>query len=314
MTRVANGKNDSPRGAGGLIPGTRGQPAFVCSKTNTASIPILIAAPHAGRKYPADLIEQMRNPAIAALRLEDRLIDLVADAIATQTGASLIVAQAPRAMIDLNRSVEDMDWDMVAGGAPSSNPRHAAGRRSRSGLGLVPRRLPGMGEIWKRRVPATELASRIEQVHAPYHKALGHTLERLRDRWGTALLIDLHSMPPLGPKMGAQRAVDYVLGDRFGASCQASLVQNSLNFMHANHQFAAHNRPYAGGYVLDRHGAPMRGLNAIQLEVCREAYLDAELKEPGPGMQKVVETLSGLVRSLADELVSNAPGLSLAAQ
>ena len=32
---------------------------------------------------------------------------------------------------------------------------------------------------------------------------------------------------------------------------------------------AAQNRPYSGGYVLDRHGAPERGIHALQVEVCR---------------------------------------------
>ena len=190
MADEGSARRDSGReqrkARGGTIPGTAGQPAFSLSLRNPAPVPILIAVPHAGRAYPEEFSALMRNQAAASLRLEDRFADLVAEAVARETGAGLLVAHAPRAMIDLNRAPDDVDWDMVAGGAPEPRVRHAAGRRARSGLGLVPRRLPGFGELWKRRMSTEELAARIEQVHKPYHAALAGGLEALRDRWGAA--------------------------------------------------------------------------------------------------------------------------------
>src|SRR6187399_2421105 len=182
-------------GRGGSIPGgPAGQPAFTLTLRDPSPVPVLLAVPHAGRAYPAGLSTIMRNQATASLRLEDRFADLVAEAVARETGAALLVAHAPRALIDLNRAPDDIDWDMVTGGPPERRVRHAAGRRARSGLGLVPRRLPGLGELWKRRMTHDELVARLEQVHHPYHASLAAGLERLRDRWGAALLVDLHSM------------------------------------------------------------------------------------------------------------------------
>ena len=287
---------------GGAIPGAPGMAAFAQRCAHPKPIPILIAVPHAGRFYPASLTGRMRNPADAPLRLEDRLVDLLAEAVASATGASLIVAHAPRALIDLNRSADDVDWEMIAGGALPGGARMGAGRRSRSGLGLVPRRLPGIGEIWRGRISQAELAARIDLVHRPYHHALSEALEELRDRWGRALLIDLHSMPPLGPLTGPDAAASFVVGDRFGASCDGALVRAALHHLSDAGQLAAHNRPYAGGYVLDRHGAPARGLNALQLEVCRSVYLDAAMTGPGSGFAATVELLTGLVRRLASEV------------
>jgi len=298
------GRRESRKACGGIIPGTTNQPAFTLALRDPAPVPILIAVPHAGRAYPGELAALMRNQPSASLRLEDRFADLVAEAVARETGAALLVAHAPRAMIDLNRAPDDVDWDMVAGGAPETRVRLAAGRRARSGLGLVPRRLPGLGELWKRRMTRDELAARIEQVHRPYHAALAGGLETLRDRWGEALLIDLHSMPPLGPKRGADAAPDFVIGDRFGASCEGPISAAAFDhFVQAGHR-VAHNRPYAGGYVLDRHAAPARGLHALQVEICRSAYLDAQLHEPGPGLAAVTRVLSGLVRRIAEELAA----------
>lgn len=302
MVEEGPARRESRTARGGIIPGSAGQPAFTLALRERTPVPILIAVPHAGRAYPRELAALMRNHAAASLRLEDRFADLVAEAVARETGAALLVAHAPRAMIDLNRAPDDVDWDMVAGGAPEARVRLAAGRRARSGLGLVPRRLPGLGELWKRRMTRDELTARVEQVHKPYHAALAGGLESLRDRWGAALLIDLHSMPPLGPKRGADAAPDFVIGDRFGASCDGSLSTAAFDhFAQAGHR-VAHNRPYAGGYVLDRHATPARGLHALQVEICRSAYLDAQLHEPGPGLASVTRVLAGLVRRIAEEL------------
>ncbi len=213
---------------GGLLPGSDGQPAFELWHRRPSAIPVLIAVPHAGRLYPPELVARMRQPELACLRLEDRLADLVARAVARETGATLLIAHAPRALIDLNRAPEDMDWEMVAGGAPRGASLFAAGRRARSGLGLVPRRLQGLGELWKDRLTAHELETRIASVHSPYHTALGQMLEGLRDRWGNALLLDLHSMPPLGPKCGSDPAADFVIGDRYGSSCAAHRSQAAI--------------------------------------------------------------------------------------
>jgi N-formylglutamate amidohydrolase len=291
----------APGQAGGEIPHSQGQPAFTLHLPAPSRLPVLIAVPHAGRAYPASLIARMHSPAYAALRLEDRLVDRLAMEVARATGAGLLIAHAPRAMIDLNRAPEDVDWDMFAGGRPASAARHNPGMRVRSGLGLIPRRLAGLGELWNRRHDEADLAARIAGIHAPYHHCLAESLAMLRDRWGAALLIDLHSMPPLSPQ-GGQPAPEFVVGDRFGAACHGGLVASCFGYFAAARRVAAHNRPYAGGYVLDRHAAPDQGIHALQLEVDRSRYLDARLAEPGPGMAPMAALLSGLVKQLAGEV------------
>jgi N-formylglutamate amidohydrolase len=290
------------RCGGGAIAGVAGERAYTLFRREPSPIPVLIAVPHAGRSYPSALLAQMRDPGGATLKLEDRYADLLARAVASATGASLLVAHAPRAMIDLNRAPEEMDWTMLAEGA-GEEPRDGGqtARRARGGLGLVPRRLPGLGEIWKRRLTQAELDARLSGIHAPYHAALAGELQALRARWGGALLIDLHSMPPLGPKRGAHASADIVVGDRFGSSCDGALCAAAFDHFAAAGRRAAHNRPYPGGYVLDRHAAPARGLHGLQIEICRAAYLDERLREPGPGFGGVAEVLVGLVRRLASE-------------
>jgi N-formylglutamate amidohydrolase len=278
---------DSTLRTGGDIRGLPAHPAFTLALADSVPLPVLLAAPHAGRAYPPDLVGQMRQHAAASLRLEDRWVDRIAEQVAAATGAAVLLAHAPRALIDLNRAPDDVDWEMIADGPAQQRGKMAAGRRARSGLGLVPRRLPGFGELWRRRLSHKELEQRLDEVHRPYHATLAATLDTIRDRWGAALLLDLHSMPPLGPKRGHGAAPDFVVGDRFGASCAPVLSTVAADHLQRCGYRTAHNRPYAGGYVLDRHGAPGRGVHAVQVEICRAMYLDSQLAEPGPGFAAV---------------------------
>ena len=293
------------------MPGTGGDPAFVVHTSRASPIPVLIAVPHAGRRYPPTLSAALRDPQSAALRLEDRLVDALGEAVAAQTGAALIVARAPRAMLDLNRAADDVDWEMIAGRPVLGTAQPVPpGRRARSGLGLIPRRVTGLGELWRGRVHHSELEARIAGIHAPYHARVATELTELRSRWGAALLLDLHSMPPLGDRGGPNAAAEYVLGDRFGATSDGGLVATAFACLAQAGVRAAHNRPYAGGYALERHAAPRHGLHALQLEVDRRSYLDADLREPGPGFVATAELLVTLVRRLAAEVALLGSGVA----
>lgn len=291
-------------------------PAFVHVAPRRMPLPVLIAVPHAGRFYPLETLGQMRDARLSQLRLEDRHVDAVGVEIARATGTGLLVAHAPRAMLDLNRAADDIDWEMVDSSARPESAKtesweggaRGSNARARSGLGLVPRRLPGFGEIWRGRLSHAELARRVDQIHRPYHEFLGRELERIRDAWGAALLIDLHSMPPLRGQSGEEQVPRFVLGDRFGASCHASLADRAFRYLEQNGCIAAHNRPYSGGYVLDRHARPSKGIHGLQIEICRTTYLDASLCEPTPAVKPLARMLAGLVRELGAETAGLAAG------
>lgn len=298
------------------IPGTE-VPAFSVAAVEPSAVPVVIAVPHGGRAYPPQVLAQLRDSAASRLRLEDRLADRLGEAVARMTGAPLIVAHAPRAVIDLNRATEDIDWGMIAG-RPAERP--AAARppvlqgRARSGLGLIPRRLPGTGELWKAALDPAELAARIDSIHRPYHRALEDILARVRRRWGAALLIDLHSMPPVTSWPGATSPA-FVIGDRFGATCSGALVAAAFGRFARAGRIATHNRPYAGGYVIERHAAPARQIHALQIEVDRRCYLDPAMAELGEGFAETVDLLAGLVTELAGRVAEAgalAPGGTLA--
>ncbi|MFK4002338.1 N-formylglutamate amidohydrolase [Qipengyuania sp. NPDC077563] len=289
------------------------QPAFRYSSVGAALIPVVLSVPHAGRLYPDSLIKKMRDPEPSRLKLEDRMVDKLAIAIAQQTGAAILIADAPRAMIDLNRDVDDVDWGMVSGKAEEPRPATPARRRARNGLGLVPRRL-GREEIWNSPLAMDELSTRIAEIHRPYHDRLNEMLKSTRDRFGCATLIDLHSMPPLPRMHDNFPPIEFVLGDRFGGSCHGEISDSVERFFRQARRLLVRNRPYAGGYVLDRHGNPNRMIEAFQLEICRSIYLDAEFANLTGHADQLVTLLTQMVREVAERtiMLGCPPGLEAA--
>lgn len=236
----------------------------------------------------------LRVPVDRLLPLEDRFAERLADRVVA-AGIATLVAQTPRLLIDLNRSEAELDPTMVHGGIASGAPLPP---RVRGGLGLIPRRLAHIGEIWRGPLSRADVDSRIVRHHRPWHDALSALLARTRDRLGTALLIDLHSMPPLE----GTGAPVVVIGDRFGLSASPQLTAAAEAIVEGAGLRAAVNVPYAGGFTLDRHGRPDRGIHALQIEIDRSAYLDSALDRPGPGLARMQALLLDLVIRLGEEL------------
>lgn len=255
--------------------------------------PVILSVPHAGRDYPPLLLTALRVPLAAVTILEDRYIDAVA--LAAHGRETMLVQRVARAWIDLNRSEQERDPAIDEGARATAAP--IASAKVRGGLGLVPRRVAGAGELWRRRFAADEIATRIVRDHRPYHAALADALAAARARFGVAVLLDVHSMPSLGP--GGARIV---LGDRFGRSADSRFVDAIERVARAANIPCARNTPYAGAHLLDTHA---RGgtVHAIQLEFDRTLYLDPAGDQPGDGLEATARVLRAMIDALATEAI-----------
>jgi N-formylglutamate amidohydrolase len=262
--------------------------------------PVVLSVPHGGRDYPAELRPLLRVAPGALIGLEDRHVDTLA--LAARGRETALVARRARAWIDLNRAEQDRDPRVDEGA-----PRGEGSAKVRSGLGLVPRRTAAAGDLWRRKLTPAEVERRLDEDHRPYHAALAQALAAARARFGTAVLLDVHSMPTLGRGQPV-----LVLGDRFGRSAAARFVARAEGVARAHGWAAAVNTPYAGGHILDRHGAPGAGIHAVQLEIDRLRYLDPRGDQPGAGLESAVALLRDTIAALADEALS-AP-LAMAAE
>ncbi|MFN3434583.1 MAG: N-formylglutamate amidohydrolase [Sphingomonas sp.] len=265
--------------------------------------PVVLSVPHAGRDYPLALRAALRLPAAALVVLEDRYVDCVAEAV--RGHRTMLVQRVARAWIDLNRAETERDPKVDEGARPQAQPAPSA--KLRSGLGLVPRRAGAAGDLWRRRFSDAEVLARIEHAHRPYHAALAAALAAARARFGIAVLLDLHSMPPVGDH------AQLVIGDRFGRSAAGRFVARLEAAAADGGLRTALNTPYAGGHILERHAAPAAGIHAIQIEIDRTLYLDHRLDRPGPGMARTIAALRRLIDAVEDEALS-APTFAFAAE
>jgi N-formylglutamate amidohydrolase len=280
------------------------KPPFRRLGPSPALSPVLLSVPHAGRGYTAALLRTARLPLARLELLEDRLADrLVWRAV--EEGAAAIVADAPRAEIDLNRDERELDPGMVVPRPQASAIVDSA--RMRGGLGLVPARMSGAGAIWRERIPAAEIQRRIETIHRPYHDALAAELAGLRARFGAALLLDCHSMPPR-----SDATAEIVLGDRHGTTVGPRLMDAAERTVRAAGFTVSRNAPFAGGHITERHGRPPTRIHALQIEVDRSLYLGPDLRSPGPGFDRAAQLVAALTRTLAAALLD--PPLAVAAE
>ena len=256
-----------------------------------AGLPVLLSVPHSGRDYPDWLIDMASGGKAALAALEDPLVDRLAWR-AIQRGVGAVVARAPRAAIDCNRGEDEVDPAVIDGAR-----RSRVTARARGGLGIVPARTQQHGFLWRRAIGPQQLQERLDQAHRPFHRAIEEQLGLLADRFGCALLLDCHSMPP--PPEGIP---PIVFGDCHGRSADAWVSAEAVAIARRRGFEAGLNDPFAGGYVVERHSAPARGIHALQLEIDRRCYLDDALKAPGKGFDRVAAFIDALAGGLGEAL------------
>jgi len=263
--------------------------------------PILLSVPHAGTTYPAALLREARHGRRSLESLEDPLVDRLIWRAAS-LGIGVVVARAPRALIDCNRGPLEMEGKLVE--AP---PGHDPGPRARHGLGLVPTRTPRDGELWRRPLTIADLRRRVDLAWSPYHRLLDADLEKLLRRHGEILLLDVHSMP-----RRAAHLPQLVIGDRHGRSAGRWLGDLVRQLGQAAGTSAVLNDPYAGGYIAERHGRPTAGVHALQLEFDRGTYLAADGRAPGDGFDAVARLIETIARRCGEALLDRQSGLEAA--
>jgi N-formylglutamate amidohydrolase len=263
--------------------------------------PVILSVPHAGRDYAPHLLQASRLSLQVLETLEDRLVDRLIWR-ATAAGATAFIARSPRAEIDLNRDEREIDPSLIAPPFPSGGLVQSA--RTRGGIGLIPARITGAGPIWRERIARSELIRRIEHIHQPYHRALELALDHARVRFGQAVLLDCHSMPPRPrAEIESSPAPTIIFGDRHGTTISPDLLDAALEAARALGYRSACNAPYAGGHIVGKHGRPDRGVHALQIEIDRSIYLDEDMRTPGPGFEGVARLIAAVASAIESRLL-----------
>jgi len=270
--------------------------AFDIIEPDALVSPLVFSSPHSGRIYPARFLAATPLDAATLRRSEDAYVDDLF-ASASSLGAPLLRARFPRAYLDLNREPYELDPKLFDGALPSfANTRSL---RVAAGLGTIPRVVADAREIYASRLTLEEGLRRIDSLYKPYHAALRGLMERAAARFGVAVLIDCHSMPSTGARdpllstRGDKRRIDFVIGDRYGASASTGLVDVVEDRVRGRGYYVMRNRPYAGGFITEHYGKPVGGWHALQIEVSRGLYMDESTLQKN-------ERFAAVARDLAD--------------
>ncbi len=259
-------------------------------------VPVVLSSPHSGRVYPADLIGALRLDPAELSCLDDGPVDgLVAPCAGA--GATVVAATYARAFVDLNRNSAELDPDLLT--APLSLPDLRLSAKVRAGLGVVPSRIGGRA-IYRRRLALEEVQSRLRRGYQPYHDRLAALLGETRRRFGTAVLLDCHSMPSEAAGQHPATPVDVALGDRFGRSCGADFMDAAAELLGAHGLRVARNQPYAGGFITEHYGRPLEGWHALQVEFRRQLFMDEATGQAHPGGLHLQALLTELIGVLAE--------------
>ena len=254
---------------------------------STLTSGVVFALPHSGRDYGVSFLNQSILDKISIRSSEDAFLDQLIDGI-EKYGAPKIIANAPRAFIDLNRSTDELDPALISG--IKNNMRNP---RISSGLGVIPRVVSHGKEIYRGKLSLEQAQSRIEYYWKPYHKDLSNLLKRAQSIYGQSLLIDMHSMPheAVSTQSSFIKAPEIVVGDRFGMSSDPEFTNLIVSILKQHGFRVAKNTPFAGAFITKHHGKIKERTHAIQLEIDRSLYMDEERILPNSGFEKLKSQL-----------------------
>jgi N-formylglutamate amidohydrolase len=270
----------------------------------TAPIPLVLDSPHSGENYPTDF--EHLPPRIVVRQAEDTHVARLWSH-APEVGATLLEAEFPRAYIDPNRSLADIDPELLA---DAWHEPLQPTRKTEQGIGLVWRLARDGAPLYARKLRAAEICARIDRYYMPYHAELAALIDARHRDFGAAWHVNCHSMPAIGDRRaddpGRERS-DFVLGDRDGTTCDAEFTRFVADTVTALGYSVAINDPYKGVELVRRHGRPAQHRHSLQIEIKRTLYMDEETLVPNAGYAKLEADLRRLAQSLADFVRARVP-------
>ncbi|MFC0269113.1 N-formylglutamate deformylase [Kushneria aurantia] len=256
--------------------------------------PLLISIPHAGVRLTPEVEAGLTDQAHALTDTDWYMPELYD--FTERLGCSRLRGLYSRYVIDLNRPADDTP--LYAGATTGLFPEIDFDGRPlfRPGLEPAPQaRTQALAEIWQ-----------------PYHQALAAELQRLKARFGYALLFDAHSIRSQVPRLFEGPLPDINLGTFEGASCAPALSERLQALCAAQSTYSwVLNGRFKGGYMTRHYGNPADNVHAVQLELSQHTYMaepEAGVDYPGDAIFPWREERAARVRPLLEALMSDMQG------
>ncbi len=263
-----------------------------------ALVPMVFDSPHSGLDLPADF-----NPAVSAERVrvaaDTHVDDLFSSAPAV--GAPLLKAHFPRSFLDVNRSLLDMDPQLVDG--PWPHPLRDSPTAKR-GMGLMWRFAWGDEPMYSDPMSVIEAETRIGRYWYPYHARLASLLNTVYARFGRVYHLNCHSMTAVGHAISSDPAgtvrADICLGDLHGSSASKEFVAVIAQTLQAEGLDVAFNKPFRGAELVTAYSNPAHGRHSVQFEINRKLYMDETTRERTADYNALKQVLTRMNQTLAD--------------
>jgi N-formylglutamate deformylase len=260
----------------------------------SSPLPLVLDSPHSGTEYPADF-DHLPPRAIVRQAEDTHVAELYA--AAPEVGATLVEALFPRAYIDPNRHIADIDLQLLAEAWPGPV---TPSRKTELGIGLVWRFAHGGEPMYARKLSVAEVQQRIADFYEPYHRSVTNALDERHDVFGAVWHVNCHSMPAVGDVMsddpGRARA-DFVLGDRDGSTCEPEFTAFIAATLAEMGYAVAINDPYKGVELVRKFGRPSERRHSLQIEVNRKLYMDEATLEKNQGFTMLQANLVRLLHT-----------------
>lgn len=207
---------------------------------------MVASLPHSGLFVPPEMAAHLKAPYREFLPHQDWHLDRLYDFL-PRLGVTTVVANYSRYVVDLNREYRTPAlgsfWRAVV---PESTPRGAA--------------------LYEKSPEQAEVERRVAELYRPYHAALEALLAAAVARFGSVVLLDLHSF-------GLPGEDEVCLGDADGRSCSEALIAAVEAALGGESFRVTRNRPFNGGHITRRYG-DREGVEALQIELAYALYLD----------------------------------------
>ena len=254
----------------------------------TPITPLIISIPHAGSYYPKEFLKYKSIDIKKLKIMEDFKTDTFIDKINLNL-ADFFIAECSRAVVDLNRSRQSLD-DSMFNSKIITTP-HEEVLLIKSGLGVIPSKCY-TEEIFKSKLPNFYMSKMLEKYYDPFHKKLSKRINYLKSRFGVVYLIDIHSTPTLSNNN--RNFPDVIIGDNFGKSSEENFKNDLINHFKNLDLRLSINSPYSGGYITRNYGKKDKNVNAIQVEISKNYYMNEntfELKENLNNVKKIFKDI-----------------------
>ena len=230
-----------------------------CYSFHQGISPLLVSVPHDGRELPESIASTMTDAGKALPDTDWHVARLYE--FAREIGASMIVANYSRYVVDLNR--------------PGDDASMYEGQRS---TGLCPLQTFDGRDLYLGDA-SIDIEDRLARYWRPYHDKVQHVLNANRDIHGHALLWDAHSITSWMPTLFDGELPILNIGTYDGRSCAAALSDAVVNVAHESPYDTVFNARFKGGHTTRHYGRPAQSVHAIQLELAQRAYMNEQTQE-----------------------------------